>query len=99
MARAGRKDRGLLSKTNCVGKEVWYVRLWHQGKERRFGSFKTKTDARAFYDKAKQEQRMGRFFPEQYHRGGSELVSDAIAGYMRTITVKKPSTVRAERYF
>ena len=43
MARAGRKDRGLLSKTNAAGKVVWYVRLYHEGKDRRFGSFTTKT--------------------------------------------------------
>ncbi len=46
MARAGRKDRGLLSKRDTAGKTVWYVRMWHEGKERRFGSFNTKTEAR-----------------------------------------------------
>jgi integrase len=99
MARKGRTDRGLLSKIDVRGKTVWYVRLWHQGKERRFGTFKSKTEARVFYEKAKQEQRIGRFFPEQYQRGGYELVSEAIESYMRTITVKKPSTIRAEHYF
>ena len=39
MARAGRKDRGLLSKKDSTGKTMWYVRLYHEGKERRFGSF------------------------------------------------------------
>ena len=39
MARAGRKDRGLLAKNNSTGKTVWYVRLYHEGKERRFGAF------------------------------------------------------------
>ena len=56
MARLGRKDRGLLAKARN-GKLVWYVRLYHERKERRFGSlsFGTKTEARAFYDKAKHE--------------------------------------------
>ncbi len=39
MARAGRKDRGLVQRKDTAGKPVWYVRLWDQGKERWFGSF------------------------------------------------------------
>ena len=74
MARAGRKDRGLLSKPDSAGKPVWYVRLWHEGRERRFGSFKTKTDARDFYEKAKHEQKAGRFFPERYQRGADDPI-------------------------
>jgi hypothetical protein len=65
MARAGRKDRGLLAKKDSTGKPVWYVRIYHEGRERRFGSFSTKTAARDFYEKAKQEQKTGRFFPER----------------------------------
>ena len=57
MARAGRKDRGLLSKLDSTGKLMWYVRLYHEGQERRFGAFKNKTEARDFYEKAKQEQK------------------------------------------
>ncbi len=97
MARAGRKDRGLLSKHDTAGKTIWYVRLWHEGKERRFGSFKTKTEARDFYEKAKQEQKQGQFFPERYHRGGHELVQDTIDRYLLTIKTKKDQ--RSERYF
>jgi len=70
MARAGRKDRGLLVRKDSTGKPVWYVRLYHEGKERRFGSFKNKTEARDFYEKAKQEQKAGRFFPDRYRTGG-----------------------------
>lgn len=76
MARMGRKDRGLLSRINAAGEKVWYVRLWHEGRERRFGSFPTKTKAREFYEKAKLEQQEGRFFPERYQHGGYELVSE-----------------------
>jgi hypothetical protein len=61
MARLGRRDRGLLSKTDATGKLRWYVRLYADGKERRFGAFKNKTEARDFYEKAKQEQKQGRF--------------------------------------
>ena len=57
MARAGRKDRGLLSKKDSTGKALWYVRLYHEGQERRFGAFKNKTQERDFYEKAKQEQK------------------------------------------
>jgi len=86
MARAGRKDRGLLSKRDTAGKTIWYVRLWHEGKERRFGSFKTKTEARDFYEKAKQEQKLGRFFPERYQHGGYAKLQDVIDSYLAAFT-------------
>ncbi len=68
MARNGRVDRGLYQKPNAQGKPQWYVRLFHEGKEQRFGAFPNKTQARAFYDKAKLAQQEGRFFPERYKR-------------------------------
>lgn len=105
MARAGRKDRGLLSKPDSTGKPgkriklVWYVRLYHEGRERRFGSFPNKTKAREFYEKAKLEQKEGRFFPERYQQGGYELVEAVIDRYLLTITAKKAKTQVDERYF
>lgn len=101
MARAGRKDRGLLSKKDSTGKTVWHVRLYHEGKERRFGSFSTKTAARDFYEKAKQEQQTGRFFPERYQHGGKEAASVVIASYLTTLSTsgKKPSTIAVEKYY
>ena len=99
MARAGRKDRGLLAKKDSTGKLMWYVRLYHEGKDRRFGSFTTKTQARDFYEKAKQEQKAGRFFPERYQHGGYELVEAVIDRYLLTIATKKPMTQVAERFF
>lgn len=99
MARVGRKDRGLLSKPDSTGKPVWYVRLYHEGRERRFGSFPSKTKAREFYEKAKLEQKEGRFFPERYQHGGYELVEAVIDRYLLTITTKKPMTQLAERHF
>ena len=89
MARKGRFDRGLLRKTDVTGKTVWYVRLWHEGMERRFGSFKFKTDARDFYEKVKQEQKQGRFFPERYQHGGYEFVQEAIGRYLLQSLAKK----------
>ena len=32
MARKGRVDRGLYTKTNAPGKLMWHVRLFHNGK-------------------------------------------------------------------
>jgi integrase len=95
MARAGRKDRGLLSKTNTAGKVVWYVRLYHAGKDRRFGSFATKTEARDFYDDAKKEQRDGLFRPERYQRASVEPVQVILDDYMLTAAEKR--AVRRER--
>ena len=101
MARAGRTDRGLLSKKDSTGKVRWYVRLYDNGKERRFGAFKNKTEARDFYEKAKQEQKQGRFFPERYQRGGKELASAVIASYLLTLPTsgKQPTTIADEQYY
>ncbi len=99
MARRDRKNRGLLNRPipGTKGKLKWFVRLWHEGKERRFGSFTTKTEARSFYEDAKRKQREQQFFPEQYQRGGYELVQETIDRYLLTIRTKKDQ--RAERYF
>jgi integrase len=97
MARKGHQDRGLLSKLDSTGKALWYVRLMHEGKERRFGSFPTKTKARQFYAKAKTEQHEGRFFPERYHHGGYELVQEAIDRYLSSM--EKTKSIRDHRYF
>ena len=99
MARKGRLDRGLMQKRDVNGKIVWFVRLYHEGKERRFGSFSTKTAARDFYGKAKLEQKEGRFFPERYQQRGYELVDAVIDRYLLTVTTKKPTTQMAERFF
>lgn len=103
MARAGRKDRGLLSKPDASGKPLWYVRLYHDGKERRFGSFKTKTEARDFYEKVKQEQKVGQFFPERYqvrHRVKPVLFKDYVDTYLANQSAKgkKPTTLKTYQY-
>lgn len=89
MARKGRHDRGLMMQRDSQGKPVWMVRLYYEGKERRFGSFTTKTKARAFYEKAKLEQTEGRFFPERYQHGGYATVETVIEDYLKTATTKK----------
>jgi integrase len=92
MARAGRKDRGLVPKCDADGKIVgWIVRLYHEGRDRRFGTFPTKTEARDFYEKAKQEQKVGRFFPERYQHGGYEFAQETIERYMAHNTNKSRS--------
>lgn len=99
MARKGRKDRGLVRKPDTAGKPRWHVRLYHEGKERRFGSFTTKTQARDFYEKAKQEQQAGRFFPERYQRGGSDPAGAYLDRYLATQAGKTAGTMAAERYY
>lgn len=99
MARIGRRDRGLISKPDSMNKPVWFVRLYHEGKARQFGSFPNKTKAREFYEKAKLEQKDGRFFPERYQHGGYELVEAVIDRYLLTITTKKPKGQVQEKYF
>lgn len=97
MARQGRQDRGLLWKRDSTGKIVWYVRLYHEGRERRFGSFSTKTAAREFYEKAKLEQAEGRFFPERYQKNQAELIQTVLDDYLLTTTGKR--AVKREHEF
>ncbi len=82
MARKGRIDRGLVQRKDVAGKPIWYVRVGYCGKEKWFGSFRTKTEARKFYEKQKADQTGGRFFPERFQKGKYELVGDALARYM-----------------
>src|SRR5437868_2484791 len=81
MARKGGKDRGLVKRTLKDGSTVWYVRLFHEGREPWFGGFDTKTAARAFYENKRTEQREGRFFTEQ-HRTGWARLQDVIESFM-----------------
>ena len=97
MARKGRQDRGLFPRTNTQGKVVWHVRLWHNGRERRFGAFPNKTKAREFYEDAKKDQRDGQFFPERYQRSGYEPVATVIDRYLETAKTKK--AYQDEQYF
>ena len=97
MARKGRQDRGLYQRTNAQGKAVWYVRLYHEGKERHFGSFPTKTKAREFYEKAKTEQKEGRFFPERYQHGGYDTVEAVIDRYLESAKTKR--AYKDEQFF
>lgn len=82
MAKKERIDRGLVSRKNRAGKEMWWVRLCHQGKERWFGSFVNKTEARNFYEQAKGDQRRGKFFPEQHQLDKSEYLHSLIDDHM-----------------
>ncbi len=97
MARKGRQDRGLVPRINVQGKVLWHVRLWHNGEDRTFGSFPNKTKAREFYEKAKLEQKEGRFFPERYQRSGYETVATVIDRYLETAKTKK--AYKDEQFF
>lgn len=101
MARKGRTDRGLYQRSNAQGKPLWYVRLMHNGKECRFGSFSTKTKAREFYEKAKNEQRDGQFFPERYHQQGTPLAIEWLDQYVTKLAVsgKSAKTQYEERRY
>src|SRR4029079_9933066 len=86
MARPGRKNRGLFTRLDSDGKLLWHVRLFHNGQDRRFGSFPTKTAAREFYEKAKKEQKDGHFFPERYQRGGHAMLKELVDRHLDTFT-------------
>jgi len=97
MARKGRTDRGLIQRKNKEGKLSWYVRLYHDGKERRFGAFPTKTKARQFYDKAKTEQKEDRFFPELHQVRGQVKAEEIIKAYLGQNLTKR--SARDQAYF
>jgi hypothetical protein len=69
--------------------------MWHEGKERRFGPFRTKSEARRFYETAKEEQRQGKFFPQAYQRRAHEPIQAIFDDYMLTTVGKR--AVRRER--
>jgi integrase len=96
MARAHRKDRGLYVRTLKDGSTVWGVRIAVHHRMLRFSPFPTKSAARDFYEKAKTEQREGRFFPEKYHQKGP-LVQTFIDRYIPTIHNKV--TAKGETVF
>ena len=65
------------------------------------GVFRTKTDARHFYDRIKLEQREQRFFPQQYKQRGMDTMADLIAAYLRTLDGggKSPMTIIDEKRY
>ena len=68
-----------------------------KGKERRFGAVsRPKRRRETFYEKAKQEQKQGRFFPERYQHGGSVLVEELLTRHAETTTVKNQA---AEKHY
>jgi hypothetical protein len=101
MARKGRVDRGLVQRTNSAGDSVWYVRLYHHGKEEWFGGFETKTKARNFYDDKKAEQRTARFFPEQYQLRSADTLAEILDRYTATLDGcgKTKTTIAEERRY
>lgn len=101
MARKDRIDRGLVQRRNAAGEKVWYVRLYHNGKEEWFGSFDSKTDARNFYDDAKSRQRKKKFFPEQYQLRTSDTLASIIKRYTDKLEGcgKKRKTILDEKLY
>lgn len=95
MARKGRQDRGLYQRLNTEGKPVWYVRFVDNGKDQRIGAFRTKTEARNFYDKVKREQAEQRFDPQQY-RKRQAVLADLIDQHVSISRVKNLGT---EQYY
>lgn len=65
MARKFGRDRGIVEVPPGSGK--WFVRLWHNGRERRYRA-DTKGQAKALYGRLRAEIREGRYFPEKYER-------------------------------
>jgi site-specific recombinase XerD len=87
MARQGRKDRGLVERPKDSG--IWWVRLYHLGREHWFGPHVNKSTARAFYEQCKKEQREERFEPERYHRRHRKItLREWINQYLEALTAR-----------
>ena len=92
MARAGRKDRGLPGKNNRQVRLCGMSGSLTTARSGDSGAFKNKTAARDFYEKAKQEQKPGRFFLNGISMVGRNGLRAVIARYLTTLPTsgKKP---------
>lgn len=80
-------DRGLYAHRLITGQQVWYVRCQVGGRRRHYGSFTTKSEARAFRDRVKTEARLGRYFPGD---ASSRLtMEDMVSGYLPTVRARR----------
>lgn len=89
-------NRGLRSRINAAGEEVWYVYLSIGGRMQHFGSFATAQDARNFYQQAKTEERQGRFFPEAHKHHAAPLLRSLIDAW--EIDPARPSAKQEQTY-
>lgn len=55
-----REEKGLTTRTNSRGQQVWYVRCAVNGKMQHFGGFHSKQIAKSFYDSIKKRERKDR---------------------------------------
>src|ERR1044071_4101671 len=81
MARPGGKDRGI---TQRKGRDGWWVRLVHNGRER-WHKCDTKSQAKALYGRLKAEQREGRYFEKPKAVPFRELALD----YLQTVEARR----------
>lgn len=89
-------NRGLRSRINAAGDEVWYVYLSIGGRMQHFGSFASAHEAREFYQQAKTEERQGRFFPEAHKHQAAPLLRTIIEAW--EIDPGRPSAKQDKTY-
>lgn len=87
MARKDRKDRGLFT-YRLSDNSVWYgVRLWAQGRQKKWHGFPRKQEARAWYEDRKRDLREGKPFPGRHTTGPT--VRETIDRYLSQARHKK----------
>ena len=89
-------NRGLRSRINAAGEEVWYVYRSIGGRMQHFGSFASAQEARDFYAQAKTEERQGRFFPEAHKHQAAPLLRSLIEAW--EIDPARPSAKQDQTY-
>jgi hypothetical protein len=82
MARPGGKDRGI---TQRKGREGWWVRIFHNGRER-WHKCDTKSQAKALYGRLKAEAREGKYFPDRFKQQHDLTLRAWIGRYRDGIT-------------
>ena len=82
MARPGGKDRGI---TQRKGREGWWVRIFHNGRER-WHKCDTKSQAKALYGRLKAEAREGKYFPARFNKPKDVTLQAWIKRYLETST-------------
>lgn len=82
MARPGGKDRGI---TQRKGREGWWVRIFHNGRER-WHKCDSKSQAKALYGRLKAEVREGRYFPKRFNKPKDVTLQAWIKRYLETST-------------
>lgn len=85
MARPLKKERGLYTRKNVIGRVWWYYRVYLDGREQRGGPYETKGEAKAARENLTSDHRRGKVDPH----GGWRRIDDVLDQHVRDRGTKK----------